>query len=73
MPSIEIVEVYGIRINRKEASLLRIVMEHPHQDMRDSAMRELTRIACPEALEYIVMKHPHQDMRDWAMKALKNL
>jgi hypothetical protein len=50
MLSIEFVEIYGIRISRKEAALLEIVFEHDKSFYREKAMRELANIGTPEVL-----------------------
>lgn len=73
MVLVELIEIYGIRINRKEAALLEIVMEHEKSFYREKAMRELAKIGTPEVLKYIVMNHPKSWYREFAMEALVDM
>ena len=73
MASIEVIEIYGIRIDRKQAAMFQMVMEHDAYEFRDRAMRSLESESSPEVLQYIATHHTAYEFRDRAMKALERM
>jgi len=69
----EFIEIYGIRIDQKEAALLEIVMQHKLYEFRNRAMKQLEQQASPETLKYIINNHKSYEFRNRAMKAMERL
>ena len=71
MPPVEVFETYGLQVDRKQAVLLKIIMEHKDQEFQDRAMTKLSDAASPEILGYILWNHPRPEMQAKAMEALE--
>lgn len=72
MPDITVVEIFGMKMEDRCASLLRIVVDSDvHWDLRVQALDKLGKAGCIRALEYIVKdSHIHWDLRQKAMTYL---
>jgi hypothetical protein len=72
MSEITIVEIFGIKMENRCASLLRIVVDtNVHFDLRMQALVKLGKGGCILALEYIVRNTDmHWDLRQTAMNYL---
>jgi len=72
MTDITIVEIFGIKMENRYASLLRVVCDKEvHWDLRMQACGKLCKAGATSALEYIVRdKSLHWDLRQKAMDHL---
>lgn len=68
-----IVRMWGMRINRKCASLLKLCFEHPYDTYRERALNGLIAIRCIKALEYVCFNHPYDWFKEKALEALIKL